>query len=349
MKSNQEKPASILADIKVFDYLKEKTGDRKTKTEAYCDLLNKSLAGFVSPFLRKQDYGLRPCQCHVTVSDLAAEWRWHRATVRSFLDTLESFGQLERTRLTKSVVITMPLQTGEALAGESGQEYPDLAARLRGVLSGWITGQTDSVQTGTACGQFVRQAMSEAGVEDRPCTGIRVNLDLMSKTMTPGDKIRATAMGCIALAAMQRVLRKSKFDDILDFMDFSASISKGNGLRLSRPLKSLRSLFSISKRAGLPLIWTRKKKALNHSAAPFWHSPHKCRNRWVEPEQETDCITANNPTLPRYWYPASYREASGLARLPPSKGKGSLIPQPPYVVGRGVRASSKLGHGGLSE
>lgn len=45
MKSNQEKPASILADIKVFDYLKEKTGDRKTKTEAYCDLLNKSLAG----------------------------------------------------------------------------------------------------------------------------------------------------------------------------------------------------------------------------------------------------------------------------------------------------------------
>lgn len=94
MKSNQEKPASILADIKVFDYLKEKTGDRKTKTEAYCDLLNKSLAGFVSPFLRKQDYGLRPCQCHVTVSDLAAEWHWHRATVRSFLDTLESFGQL---------------------------------------------------------------------------------------------------------------------------------------------------------------------------------------------------------------------------------------------------------------
>ena len=57
MKSNQEKPASILADIKVFDYLKEKTGDRKTKTEAYCDLLNKSLAGFVSPFLKEA--GLR--------------------------------------------------------------------------------------------------------------------------------------------------------------------------------------------------------------------------------------------------------------------------------------------------
>ena len=77
---------------RLFDFLKEKVGERKTRTEAYCDLLDKSLAGFVSPFLRNQDFELRPRQCHVTVSDLATEWRWHRATVRSFLDTLESFG-----------------------------------------------------------------------------------------------------------------------------------------------------------------------------------------------------------------------------------------------------------------
>lgn len=31
MKSNQEKPASILADIKVFDYLKEKPATAKQK------------------------------------------------------------------------------------------------------------------------------------------------------------------------------------------------------------------------------------------------------------------------------------------------------------------------------
>ena len=270
MKSNQEKPASILADIKVFDYLKEKTGDRKTKTEAYCDLLNKSLAGFVSPFLRKQDYGLRPCQCHVTVSDLAAEWRGHRATVRSFLDTLESFGQLERTRLTKSVVITMPLQTGEALAGESGQEYPDLAARLRGVLSGWITGQTDSVQTGTACGQFVRQAMAEAGVEDRPCTGIRVNLDLMSKNDDPRViKIRATAMGCIALAAMQRVLRKSKFDDILDFMDFFRLDLEGEWTSFIETSKELAELILDFKAGGAAIDMDEEEESLKSFRSPF--------------------------------------------------------------------------------
>ena len=92
MRNRNEAPATILANTEVFDYLKEKVGERKTRTEAYCDLLDKSLAGFVSPFLRKQDYDLGPCQCHVTVSDLASEWHWHRATVRSFLDTLEAFG-----------------------------------------------------------------------------------------------------------------------------------------------------------------------------------------------------------------------------------------------------------------
>ena len=47
MKNNQKIPVSILADREVFDYLKEKGDDRKTRTEAYCDLLDKSLAGFV--------------------------------------------------------------------------------------------------------------------------------------------------------------------------------------------------------------------------------------------------------------------------------------------------------------
>lgn len=49
MKNSQENTTFILADVKVFDFLKEKAGDRKTKTEAYWDLLDRSMAGFVSP------------------------------------------------------------------------------------------------------------------------------------------------------------------------------------------------------------------------------------------------------------------------------------------------------------
>ena len=38
MENSQENTTFILADVKVFDFLKEKAGDRKTKTEAYLGL-----------------------------------------------------------------------------------------------------------------------------------------------------------------------------------------------------------------------------------------------------------------------------------------------------------------------
>ena len=221
MKKENEMPVSILANVEVFDYLKEKVGERKTRTEAYADLLDKSLAGFVSPFLRKQDYELRPCQCHVTVSDLASEWHWHRATVRSFLDTLEALGQLERTRLTKSVIITMPLQTGHAADSRNVQETPGLADQLRAVLSGWVIGKADSATTGEACGQLVRQAMDEAGVQDWSRSDGNAGLESASENGSPqAVLIRITAMECIALAAMERILCQSGSGDILRFMDF---------------------------------------------------------------------------------------------------------------------------------
>ena len=48
MRNRNEAPDTILANTEVFDYLKEKVGERKTRTEAYCDLLDKSLAGLLS-------------------------------------------------------------------------------------------------------------------------------------------------------------------------------------------------------------------------------------------------------------------------------------------------------------
>ena len=141
MKNNQKIPVSILADREVFEYLKEKGDERKTRTEAYCDLLDKSLAGFVSPFLRKKAYVLQPNQCHLTVSDLASEWHWHRATVRSFLSAMEAFGLLTRIQLPKSVVITMTVQSGQAAQPRNAQEQPDFARQLREVLSDWVIGK----------------------------------------------------------------------------------------------------------------------------------------------------------------------------------------------------------------
>ena len=220
MKNGNEKPVSILANVEVFDYLKEKVGERKTRTEAYADLLDKSLAGFVSPFLRKQDYELQPCQCHVTVSDLASEWHWHRATVRSFLDTLEALGQLERTRLTKSVIITMPLRNGQPAESCNVQETPGLADQLRAVLSDWVIGKAEIDDMGDECEQFVRQAMIEAGVPGicpKPDSFSSVNLAASDDERAV--RICTTALGCIAHAAMQRALRKRRFDNGSEFFD----------------------------------------------------------------------------------------------------------------------------------
>lgn len=156
MKNKQKLSASIIADVEVFDFLKEKVGERKTRTEAYCDLLDKSQNGFISPFLRRMDYVLEPHQCHVTISDLATEWRWHRATVRSFLDALEEMGQLKRVKLAKSVVITMALHEQEEKT-DNVHEESTFTIRLMEALSNWIVGKTDSVMTGKSCTEMIQQ------------------------------------------------------------------------------------------------------------------------------------------------------------------------------------------------
>lgn len=220
MRNNQEQPAIILANADVFDYLKEKVGERKTRTEAYCDLLDKSLAGFVSPFLRKQDYDLQSYQCHVTISDLATEWHWHRATVRSFLETLEAFGQLKRIKLTKSIVITMPVQSGESAEPRNVQETSDLAMQLRAALSDWVIGKVTSAEAGVTCGQLIRQAVTGMTEHNSvQCPDSR----FIPASVHIGNKetdIRDTALACIAHAAMQRVLRKSRFDDGSPLVEF---------------------------------------------------------------------------------------------------------------------------------
>ena len=230
MKNKEEMTATISASIGLFDFLKEKVGERKTRTEAYCDLLDKSLAGFVSPFLRNQDVGLNAGQCHVTVSDLASEWHWHRATVRSFLDTLESFGQLERTKLPKSMVITMRLHEDNRAVSDTVQGTAGIVRQLNGILSGWINGSITSVDAGFACGQVVHKAITDAGLKDElPEGNCRISLQKLSERM---DKqvlaIRATAVECIVLASIRKVLYQLEPDDRMELTEYLCCDLEGN-------------------------------------------------------------------------------------------------------------------------
>ena len=252
MKNKQEIPAVILADVKVFDYLKEKVGERKTRTEAYSDLLDKSLAGFISPFLRKQDYDLQPCQCHVTISDLATEWHWHRATVRSFLETLEAFGQLKRTRLAKSIVITMPVQSGQSSAAFVVQRQPDFAIQLQEVLSDWIVGKTTSADVGNLCGQVVRQAMTGmTGYESRHCPDSHIDTASVHAGKQEDEIVRPPWDVLPTLPCNEYCANRDSMTARRSLSSFVMTSMKNGSLSSKHP-KSLRSLFSIPKRVRRP-------------------------------------------------------------------------------------------------
>ena len=270
MRNRNEAPATILANTEVFDYLKEKVGERKTRTEAYCDLLDKSLAGFVSPFLRKQDYDLGPCQCHVTVSDLASEWHWHRATVRSFLDTLEAFGQLERIRLAKSVIITMHLRIGTPDMPDSGQKETDFATRIQGILYDWVIGKATSFDVGKSCGQIMRQTLAEITGQDSRAypdnhsgtTSVHTS-DQKNNCVRPFWSVSPMPpYGGFCASRDSTTAHRS--------CSSSGPISVGNGRRSSKPRKSLQSLLSTESRMERISVWTKRRNASNRFVNPFY-------------------------------------------------------------------------------
>lgn len=219
MKDKNRAANQVLADMMFFDFLKEKVGERKTKTGAYYDLLEKATAGFIAPFLKNQEYVLQNDQCHVTISDLAVEWHWHRATVRAFLDKLEEMGYIRRTRFAKSVVITVtfaPFSSGETTASYTGHTGSGLADDLDKALSEWINGNLSDEDMGEICGQY-----HEAG---------RKRLADESGKVHSGDKpaIKAGAetelaqeiVERVAVAGLKRAIRNSRFDDPTDFLEF---------------------------------------------------------------------------------------------------------------------------------
>lgn len=170
MKHNETHRITVSADIGLFLYLQEKVCERKTKTEAYCNLLKKASENFVSPILKNRSQQLGAYQCHVTITDLSVEWHWHRSTVRSFLEKLEEYGQIEIVRLPKSFIITMPV-------GENGKDNIigthdfGFSSKLHEVLSDWITDGMSIPVAGEKCIQLLKTEMtcfSEAYKNEHP-------------------------------------------------------------------------------------------------------------------------------------------------------------------------------------
>lgn len=85
-------------DMALLQFLRSKTSDRFTKLDAFCDLIGR-MSEQAKAHKGSSSEGVSPlCHGYFTgsISELAQDWHWHRATVRSFLDGLESLGIITR-------------------------------------------------------------------------------------------------------------------------------------------------------------------------------------------------------------------------------------------------------------
>ena len=85
-------------DMALLQFLRSKNTERFTKLDAFCYLIGK-MSGQDKAHKGDSTSDISPL-CHGeftgSISELANVWHWHRATVRSFLDGLESLGVIKR-------------------------------------------------------------------------------------------------------------------------------------------------------------------------------------------------------------------------------------------------------------
>ncbi len=216
MKQTQKEPTYISASAMMFDYLKEKVGERRTKIEAYCDLLDKATECFASPFVRNSDRKLVPGQCHVTITDLAEGWHWHRATVRSFLEHLEDFGQLTVEHLQKSIVINMP-KTTAAEGCPIGNSYWHVVDNLKSILAKWVTGGMSDADTGSIIGHLFEETCDkmrhDAGPDMPESSGTKTAPNAEGLVQQNIDQLRLTIFTLIVRYAFCKAVLSFEEDE----------------------------------------------------------------------------------------------------------------------------------------
>lgn len=94
----------------LLEFLKPKAEERYSKLEAYCDLLSKASSGAYQSPGTDGALQLLPGQFVATISELARQWQWQRATVRQFISGLTKLGQLSVEPYSKSFIFSVNLE-----------------------------------------------------------------------------------------------------------------------------------------------------------------------------------------------------------------------------------------------
>ena len=90
-------PKHLGISNRLLEFLAPEEDKRLTKLEAYRDLLEMATHFKSHVSCYGQEFDLMPGEIVTSISELAKKWRWQRATVRKFVDTLVELEQVIHT------------------------------------------------------------------------------------------------------------------------------------------------------------------------------------------------------------------------------------------------------------
>ena len=150
--------------MSLLEFLKERSGLRLSKLEAYLDLVYKASVQYIPKDLCKQEFCLTNGQFIITITELAECWHWHRATVRTFIEQLGKMNQISVTRLTKSQIITIPKLAETSAASPIDTALEVFRQKMRTALEGWRSGKMSASACASECEQLYEDATEEVAI-----------------------------------------------------------------------------------------------------------------------------------------------------------------------------------------
>ncbi len=157
MQTNTKDLAQAHGSMAFFHFLQDRPAERFSRFEAYCYMLDKACANYRPKNIEtKWIPAIGHGQFFITKTELAADWHWHRATVRWFLQKLSEFGHLSIEEHLKGILCTMhhliiPVNTGVAIA----YNFDSMA---KYAMYSYARGTHNTEQTAIVCGQIERSA-----------------------------------------------------------------------------------------------------------------------------------------------------------------------------------------------
>ncbi len=150
--------------MSLLEFLKERSGIRLSKLEAYLDLVDKASVQYIPKDLCKQEFSLSNGQFVITITELAGCWHWHRATVRTFIEQLEKMNQISVTRLTKSQIITIPMLAETPAVSPIDAALDVFRQKMRTALDEWRSGKMSASACASECEQLYEDATEEVAI-----------------------------------------------------------------------------------------------------------------------------------------------------------------------------------------